>query len=161
MSRTIIILVIMTKEEYDNLKIGDSINFVHNTNKKNIVLFKWYGVKDINEACLSIYDENNSYDTILKDYILENCMVYKDENVNKDKVNHPSYYNSHPSGVECIDIVRHYNFDIGNVIKYLWRAGLKKEKGYSSKEKEIEDCEKALFYLQDHIKQLEKGLNNE
>lgn len=88
-------------------------------------------------------------------------MVYKDENVNKDKVNHPSYYNSHPSGVECIDIVRHYNFDIGNVIKYLWRAGLKKEKGYSSKEKEIEDCEKALFYLQDHIKQLEKGLNNE
>lgn len=151
----------MTKEEYDNLKIGDSINFVHNTNKKNIVLFKWYGVKDINEACLSIYDENNSYDTILKDYILENCMVYKDENVNKDKVNHPSYYNSHPSGVECIDIVRHYNFDIGNVIKYLWRAGLKKEKGYSSKEKEIEDCEKALFYLQDHIKQLEKGLNNE
>ena len=151
----------MTKEEYDNLKIGDSINFVHNTNKKNIVLFKWYGVKDINEACLSIYDENNSYDTILKDYILENCMVYKDENVNKDKVNHPSYYNSHPSGVECIDIVRHYNFDIGNVIKYLWRAGLKKEKGYSSKEKEIEDCEKALFYLQDHIKQLKKGLNNE
>lgn len=151
----------MTKEEYDNLKIGDSINFVHNTNKKNIVLFKWYGVKDINEACLSIYDENNSYDTILKDYILENCMVYKDENVNKDKVNHPSYYNSHPSGVECIDIVRHYNFDIGNVIKYLWRAGLKKEKGYSSKEKEIEDCEKALFYLQDHIKQLEKGLNDE
>ena len=151
----------MTKEEYDNLKIGDSINFVHNTNKKNIVLFKWYRVKDINEACLSIYDENNSYDTILKDYILENCMVYKDENVNKDKVNHPSYYNSHPSGVECIDIVRHYNFDIGNVIKYLWRAGLKKEKGYSSKEKEIEDCEKALFYLQDHIKQLEKGLNDE
>lgn len=151
----------MTKEEYDNLKIGDSINFVHNTNKKNIVLFKWYRVKDINEACLSIYDENNSYDTILKDYILENCMVYKDENANKDKVNHPSYYNSHPSGVECIDIVRHYNFDIGNVIKYLWRAGLKKEKGYSSKEKEIEDCEKALFYLQDHIKQLKKGLNNE
>lgn len=151
----------MTKEEYDNLKIGDFINFIHNTNKKNIVLFKWYRVKDINEACLSIYNENNSYDTILKDYILENCMVYKDENVNKDKVNHPSYYNSHPSGVECIDIVRHYNFDIGNVIKYLWRAGLKKEKGYSSKEKEIEDCEKALFYLQDHIKQLEKGLNDE
>lgn len=73
-----------------------------------------------------------------------------------DKVNHPSYYTSHPSGIECIDIVRHYNFDVGNVIKYLWRAGLKQEKGYTNKEKEIEDCKKALFYLNDYIKQLEK-----
>ena len=43
------------------------------------------------------------------------------------RVEHPSYYNAHPSGVECIDIVRHYNFNVGNVIKYLWRHGLKRE----------------------------------
>jgi sensor histidine kinase regulating citrate/malate metabolism len=35
-----------------------------------------------------------------------------------EKVNHPKHYNSHPSGIECIEIVRHYNFDVGNAIKF-------------------------------------------
>lgn len=43
-----------------------------------------------------------------------------------DEVNHPPHYVSHPSGVECITIVEHYNFNVGNAIKYLWRAGLKR-----------------------------------
>lgn len=42
-----------------------------------------------------------------------------------DSVNHPPHYNSHPSGVECIDIIEHHSLCIGNAIKYLWRAGLK------------------------------------
>ena len=71
-----------------------------------------------------------------------------------NSVNHPDYYNSHPSGVECIDIARHYCFSIGNAIKYLWRAGLKKEMGIEDKEKEIEDLKKAIFYINDKIKQL-------
>ena len=62
------------------------------------------------------------------------------------RVEHPSYYNAHPSGVECIDIVRHYNFNVGNVIKYLWRHGLKREEGMNNK---------ARFYLDDEIKRLE------
>ena len=44
-----------------------------------------------------------------------------------DNVNHPEYYISDPSGIECIQITRHRNFNIGNAIKYLWRAGLKQE----------------------------------
>lgn len=44
-----------------------------------------------------------------------------------DTVNHPKHYNDHPSGVECIDIVEHYNFNLGNAIKYIWRAGLKSD----------------------------------
>ena len=71
-----------------------------------------------------------------------------------NNVNHPKYYTSHASGVECIEITRHYNFDIGNAIKYLWRAGLKKEQGLSDVEKEIEDCKKAIWYINDHIKHL-------
>lgn len=71
-----------------------------------------------------------------------------------NNVNHPKHYNSHPSGIECIEITRHYTFDIGNAIKYLWRAGLKKEQGLSDKEKEIEDCKKAIWYINDHIKHL-------
>lgn len=42
-----------------------------------------------------------------------------------DDVNHPAHYTKHPSGVECITITEHMNFNIGNAIKYLWRAGLK------------------------------------
>lgn len=71
-----------------------------------------------------------------------------------DRIN-PKYYKEHPSGIECIDITRHYCFDIGNAIKYLWRAGLKTEQGFSSKQKEIEDLNKAIWYIQDRIKQLQ------
>ena len=35
-----------------------------------------------------------------------------------DPVNHPSHYTSDPSGIECIQITRHRNFNIGNAIKY-------------------------------------------
>lgn len=76
----------------------------------------------------------------------------------KDNVNHPKHYTSHPSGVECITITRHYCFSIGNAIKYLWRAGLKKELGLSDKLKEIEDLNKAIWYIKDRIKQLTNEL---
>jgi hypothetical protein len=42
-----------------------------------------------------------------------------------DPVNHPKHYNDHPSGVECITVVEHMSFNLGNAIKYIWRAGLK------------------------------------
>jgi hypothetical protein len=58
-------------------------------------------------------------------------------------VDHPKHYNEHPSGIECIEIIRHMNFNLGNVIKYVWRADLKNNA--------IEDLEKAMFYLQDEI----------
>jgi hypothetical protein len=71
----------------------------------------------------------------------------------KDRIN-PDYYKSHPSGVQCIDITRHYCFSIGNAIKYLWRAGLKTEEGLQDREKEIEDLHKAIWYINDRIEQL-------
>lgn len=74
--------------------------------------------------------------------------------MDKDRIN-PKYYKEHPSGVECIDITRHYCFDIGNAIKYLWRAGLKTENGLTNVDKEIEDLNKAIWYIQDRIKQLQ------
>ena len=77
-----------------------------------------------------------------------------------DRVNHPHYYQD-PSGVECIEIVRHRDFNIGNAIKYLWRAGLKSEEGIDIPIKMIEDLKKAIFYINDEIKLIEKELNNE
>lgn len=61
-----------------------------------------------------------------------------------DPVNHPTHYTSHPSGVECITITRHMGFNLGNAIKYIWRADMK---GAA-----IEDLEKARFYITDEIK---------
>lgn len=66
-----------------------------------------------------------------------------------EKVNHPKHYNLHPSGVECIQIVRHMNFNLGNVVKYIWRAGLKSSKST------VEDLKKARFYLDDEIQRIE------
>ena len=69
-------------------------------------------------------------------------------------VNHPPHYTSDPSGVECITITRWRNFNIGNAIKYLWRAGLKDSENPN---KTIEDLEKAIFYIKDEIARLQKG----
>lgn len=78
-----------------------------------------------------------------------------------EMVNHPKHYNTHPSGVECLDIVRHHNFNVGNVIKYCWRAGLKHEEGKDDLVKQIEDLRKAEFYLRDEIMRLDTILGKE
>lgn len=75
-----------------------------------------------------------------------------------EKVNHPSHYTwlKDLCGIEVIDIARHLNFNIGNVLKYTLRAGRKKEEGMSDKQKHIEDLKKAKFYIEDEIKRLSK-----
>lgn len=57
-----------------------------------------------------------------------------------DPVNHPTHYVSHPSGVECIQITEHMGFNLGNAVKYIWRADLK--------DKTEEDLKKAVWYIQ-------------
>jgi hypothetical protein len=59
-----------------------------------------------------------------------------------DKINHPQHYTSDPSGVECITIVEHRNFNVGNAIKYLWRAGLKEGQATD------DDLRKAIWYIE-------------
>ena len=77
-----------------------------------------------------------------------------------DNVNHPPHYTwlKDKCGIEVIDITRHMDFDLGNVVKYVLRQGLKSEEGMSSKEKAIEDLKKARWYLDDKIKILEGEL---
>jgi hypothetical protein len=65
-------------------------------------------------------------------------------------VDHPQHYNVHPSGVECIQIVEWLTFNVGNAVKYAWRAGLK------DKSTAIEDLRKAAWYLNREIDRLEK-----
>lgn len=60
-----------------------------------------------------------------------------------ETVEHPAHYNSNPSGVECITVARHFGFNLGNVLKYIWRSD---HKGAA-----LEDLRKARFFLQDEI----------
>lgn len=60
-----------------------------------------------------------------------------------DPVNHPPHYRAHPSGVECIEITEHMGFNLGNAMKYIWRADLK--------DAPVQDLEKARWYLDREI----------
>ena len=71
------------------------------------------------------------------------CMLHKADTIN------PPHYKQHPSGIECITITEHFNFNLGNTIKYVWRAGLKSESA-------IEDLKKAAWYLAREIERLTK-----
>lgn len=73
---------------------------------------------------------------------IDYAKVLKDANVN-----HPSHY-CNIDGIECIDVAEHFNFNIGNAIKYLWRAGLK------NKNKYVEDLLKAKWYIDREIKRV-------
>lgn len=69
--------------------------------------------------------------------------------MNHDPVNHPKHYTAHPSGIECIEITRHMGFNLGNAMKYIWRADLKEDA--------VQDLEKAIWYLMDEIEKRKNG----
>lgn len=70
-----------------------------------------------------------------------------------NNINHPPHYTSHPSGVECIQITEHMNFNVGNAIKYLWRAGLKSDDALS-------DLSKARWYIAREIERIRSKAND-
>jgi len=87
--------------------------------------------------------EKHIHDDVCKQYSLNN---------EQETVNHPSHYNESPAKcsacahpIECIDVVRHRQFNIGNAIKYLWRW---EHKGG------IEDLKKAIWYINDEINRI-------
>lgn len=82
-----------------------------------------------------------------------NKIITKSGDKVNHRVEHPSYYKD-PSGVECITVARYRDFNIGNALKYLWRAGFKTEEGISNIDKQIEDLQKAIFYIKDEINKL-------
>jgi hypothetical protein len=69
-----------------------------------------------------------------------------------ERVVHPPHYSRRVPGIECIEVVQHFNFNLGNVIKYVWRAG---DKGDY-----LEDLRKARQYLDFEIDRVEKLQND-
>jgi hypothetical protein len=70
------------------------------------------------------------------------------QNPRSDMVNHPAHYNKHPRGIEVIDFVEHMDFCTGNAIKYIARAEYKGN--------EIQDLQKAIWYIQRKIETLQE-----
>lgn len=68
-----------------------------------------------------------------------------------EQVNHPQHYNSHPAGIECIDVIEHFPFNLGTAMKYLWRAGLK-----PGVDTEI-DLQKAIWYIEREIQRMRES----
>lgn len=64
-------------------------------------------------------------------------------------VDHPSHYTQYPH--EVIEFTEHMNFCRGNAVKYIARAGFK------DKSKEIEDLNKAVWYINREIARLEQS----
>lgn len=76
-----------------------------------------------------------------------------------DPVNHPYHYTwlKELCGIEPIEIARYLDFNKGNAIKYILRAG-RKVADNSHIKGEIQDLKKAIFYLNDEIELITKEM---
>lgn len=83
-----------------------------------------------------------------RQHVLDSVREHRELMEQEDVVNHPTHYTSHPSGVECKDIIAYFPFFVGAAIKYLWRAGLKGDA--------VEDYRKAIKCIEFEIEKLEK-----
>lgn len=63
----------------------------------------------------------------------------------------PSYYRSHPSGVECITVSEWFSSNLGQTIQYIWRHAEKNG---------VEDLRKAAWFLNREIERLSKEVRN-
>ena len=130
------------------IKIGDK--FLCDTHQwNNFIKGNIYDVIDIKKYSIGFIDVHNMlYFVGFEDLKTD----FKDlQEVNEMKVNYevvPSHYDN-KQGYDVIDISKHYNlnFNRGNVVKYICRAG--------KKDNELQDLKKALDYLQREIKFIE------
>jgi len=130
------------------IKIDDK--YLCNSNKwTNFTKGNIYEVEKSFTYSVILIDDNSQLYYLHKDDLATD---FKDlQQVNEIKVNYeivPNHYDN-KQGYDVIDISKHYglNFNRGNVVKYICRAG--------KKDNELQDLKKALDYLQREIKFIE------
>jgi hypothetical protein len=71
----------------------------------------------------------------------------------REQVNHPQHYGGQDNPYEAIKVIEAWDLDfhLGNTVKYISRAGKK------GTDKELQDLNKALWYLKRKIEQLESN----
>lgn len=77
-----------------------------------------------------------------------------------EQVSHPSHYAwlKDLCGVEPIEICQHFDFSVGNALKYIMRKG-KVERNLTEKQQRIQDLEKAIYYLKNEIDLMKNDSN--
>ena len=104
-------------------------------------------------VCRVAFDKADVISKGINHFICLNCLDKEQEAfsvINKeDLVNHPSHYTAY-KGIEVIQLTEQMNFNRGNAIKYIARAGLK------HKDKEVEDLQKAIWYIKREIQRIQK-----
>ena len=73
----------------------------------------------------------------------------------QEHVNHPNHYGGTDNVYEAIKVIDAWGlgFSLGNSVKYISRAGKK------DPNKEIEDLNKAIWYIEHHIETLKSKMN--
>ena len=125
-------------------------------------------MSEINKCCDNCKHYNQLFCNYKKMYKLENgvCENWKEkifsidemfvevkkETTKDNPVSHPKHYTD--GNIEVIDYIedKEFNFNLGNVIKYVSRAGKK------DVNKTIQDLKKASWYLNREISNLEKNV---
>ena len=87
------------------------------------------------------------------------CFIERNDKEQKtDNVNHPAHYTwlKDLCGIEVIDITRHMNFNLGQVLKYILRLGHNEDNNFTYYEKILSDLHKAEYYLKKEIIKIDK-----
>ncbi len=97
-------------------------------------------------------EEQDAEDTQVEMFLDSADIVYGADEVGVNATN-PSHYDSIADHLQHWNVVHAMDWDyyIGNATKYLWRAGKKRSAHLSIVDKEIEDLEKAIVYLNKKI----------
>jgi len=77
-------------------------------------------------------------------------LVDPEKVIESDNIDHPSHYTSY-KGIEVIQLTEQLNFNRGNAVKYIARAGLK------NPDTELEDLKKAAWYVNREIARIENA----
>ena len=158
----------MTNKDLESLTIMDIVERkVHSTELPNFYVF--LGIKKDGNGVFyfelkpffAAEEDNSAVIQVNKDQLVEWFFYiggHERTGQAAERVAHPNHYTwiKDVCGLEVIDITRHMNFNLGNSLKYILRAGHKKEAGMTDREKQIEDLKKAAFYINDEIERLQR-----
>lgn len=123
-------------EVIDISDFGKNVNIVF-----KVITGKWH-----------TYTEGN-YVTQIVDYNAPNNLSGEFVEIGqKEQVNNPQHYGGKDNPYEAIKVIHAWDlgFDLGNTVKYIARAGKKDNNS------EIQDLEKAMWYLKSRIEMLKR-----
>ena len=137
--------------------------FVESVDPNNI--YESFAIKVVDMvdgSCVISFPERDGTLCVNMDKLAKvSVFVNEFTNKNAEQVSHPSHYAwlKDLCGVEPIEICQHFDFSVGNALKYIMRKG-KVERNLTEKQQRIQDLEKAIYYLKNEIYLMKNDSNN-